>query len=159
MFRATRVLAANPYAVLGVGPKATVAELKAAYRQKAIAWNPERRGMPSHERAEAEVRFKEIKGAFYDLQKKGIDLAAASPKNPLPREEEVTKKFSEEIKRATVFQRRLYSSMRTPPTSSTSANTVRIGRTVYFLKQPDFETADDEQITLGYLEQADDEKK
>jgi hypothetical protein len=156
MFRATRSLA-NPFAVLGVGPKATVAELKAAYRQKAVAWNPER--VPAHERAEAEVRFKEIKGAFYDLQKKGIDLAAASPKNPLPREEEVTKKFNEEIKRATVFQRRLYSSMRTPPTSSTSANTVRIGRTVYFLKQPDFETADDEQITLGYLEQADDEKK
>jgi curved DNA-binding protein CbpA len=110
MRRASRVFASNPYAVLGVDSRATIRELKAAYRQNAIAWNPDR--MPDEKKAEAAVRFQEIKTAFYDLKKKGIDLAAAAPIDPPPRSEEVTRKFSEEVKRATQFQRRLFSSTR-----------------------------------------------
>jgi DnaJ-class molecular chaperone len=47
------------YDVLGVDKKATAAELKAAYRKKALEWHPDRNKSP-----EAESKFKEINEAY-----------------------------------------------------------------------------------------------
>ncbi len=47
------------YDVLGIDKKATAAELKAAYRKKALEWHPDR-----NKSAEAEAKFKEINEAY-----------------------------------------------------------------------------------------------
>ncbi|MCL4382382.1 DnaJ domain-containing protein, partial [Patescibacteria group bacterium] len=47
------------YDVLGVEKKASAAELKAAYRKKALEWHPDRNKSP-----EAEAKFKEINEAY-----------------------------------------------------------------------------------------------
>ncbi len=49
----------DPYAVLGVEPTATHAELKKAYRKRAMEWHPDRNSAP-----DAEARFKEVAWAW-----------------------------------------------------------------------------------------------
>lgn len=50
------------YEVLGVGRKATLAELKSAYRKKALQYHPDRNKTP-----EAESRFKSVNEAYHIL--------------------------------------------------------------------------------------------
>ena len=54
----------NYYEVLGVAPGATPEEIKAAYREKALLWHPDKN--PDNP-AEAEAKFKEINNAYETL--------------------------------------------------------------------------------------------
>lgn len=64
--RAASSRARGPHAVLGVAPGAGAEELKAAYRDKAMATHPDRFQNPE-ERIEAEKAFKEVGEAFESL--------------------------------------------------------------------------------------------
>lgn len=50
------------YEVLGVSRDATTAEIRKAYRKLALSYHPDK--VPGEERAEAEIKFKEISAAY-----------------------------------------------------------------------------------------------
>ena len=65
------------YDILGVSKNASAAELKSAYRKKALQWHPDRNKSP-----EAETKFKEINEAFQilgDPKKKSNTTSLATP--------------------------------------------------------------------------------
>ena len=54
----------NPYQLLGVGTACTEAELKTAFRTKALEWHPDRWPVDSDQAAEATARFQLAEAAF-----------------------------------------------------------------------------------------------
>lgn len=53
------------YEVLGVSRDATTVEIRKAYRKLALSYHPDK--VPEEERAEAEIKFKEISEAYETL--------------------------------------------------------------------------------------------
>ncbi|KAJ8602789.1 hypothetical protein CTAYLR_002595 [Chrysophaeum taylorii] len=56
--------ATDPYAILGVSPRASLEEMKKAYRRKALQWHPDK-----NDSIEAERKFKELNAAWEAVQK------------------------------------------------------------------------------------------
>ena len=64
--------------VLGLGPAATPADIKAAYRQRVKAWHPDRFS-DAHERAQAEAELKRIIAAYQCLHRIEREPEPAAP--------------------------------------------------------------------------------
>jgi len=61
------------YAILGVGQNASAAEIKKAYRKKALEWHPDKNSSTEASKKEAELKFKDINESYEclsDAQKK-----------------------------------------------------------------------------------------
>lgn len=65
----------NDYQVLGIQPGAGLDQVKAAYRQEALRWHPDKNDDP-----EATVRFREITDAYTNLKA----VLSNESKNPSP---------------------------------------------------------------------------
>ena len=74
----------RPYEVLGVKPGVSPAELKAAHRDLAKVWHPDRFGHDPRLQAKAQEKLKEINEAYEQL----ISGKTPRPVNPTPRQEE-----------------------------------------------------------------------
>lgn len=67
--------AKNPYAVLGVSPGVCADALKAAYREQALLYHPDRHPDPDS-RGAAETSFKELNAAYARLSRSSGGMSA-----------------------------------------------------------------------------------
>lgn len=78
-----RMTSSDALHILGVGPAASLTEIRRAYRKQALNWHPDRHAQNPQRRKQAEERFKTIGAAYRRLKEYGpSDASDPQPSRP-----------------------------------------------------------------------------